>query len=57
MSDIVARLRPQVKLETVGPQPFGQVVHHSPIIKRNLLLQWVTQQNDAAYLASGIKFF
>src|SRR5271168_4084977 len=57
MSDIIARLRTQVKLETVGPQPFGQVVHHSPIIKRNLLLQRVTQQNDAAYLAPGIKFF
>ena len=57
VSNIIPWLRPQVKREAVRPQTFGQVIHHPPIIERNMQLERIAQQNDAAYFATRVEFF
>ncbi len=53
MGDKIARLRPQMHREAISAEAFGQMVHHSIVVERELQAQRLAQQHDPADLSPG----
>ena len=53
MRDEIARERPLMQGKPAGPEPLGQIVHHLPVVERDLQLERIAQQHDTADLPAG----